>query len=184
MNLKSIGRNIRYYRQAAGLSQKQLSEKIDTTWEMVSRYETGKSSPMRQIFHISDALCAPLDILLSEGLVTEQNGNYRFNDVPLIEKPFTSITQALEMTKTYYTAPDWIVRASGKPFAISTDILVLETSHISPNGILYAIREKPSATNDIVIIQRGDEIIATQYSSALSSKKVLATVIAFEKRFR
>jgi transcriptional regulator with XRE-family HTH domain len=184
MNLESIGRNIRYYRQAAGLSQKQLSEKIETTWEMISRYETGKSSPMRRIMRISEALRAPLDSLLSDDMITDQKHHYQFNSIPLIEKAFSNITQALEQTKTYYTAPDWIVRSPGKPFALSSDLLHIETSHITPNGILYAIREKPSASNDIVIIQRDNVVVVTQYSSALSAKKVLATVIAFEKRFR
>lgn len=153
MNPDSIGLQIKYYRQISGLTQKQLAEKIGTTWEMVSRYETGKSSPLRRIFDIADSLKISVETLLSNNTLSDTKKNYQFNSVPLIEKPFSDLIKAIENSKVYYTAPDWIVRSPGKPFAISTEVLIVETGHISRNGILYAVREKPSTLNDLVILQ-------------------------------
>lgn len=184
MNPEHIGLQIKYYRQITGLTQKQLAEKIGTTWEMVSRYETGKSLPFRRILEIADSLKVPVGTLISDNAVGEKKAAYNFNSVPLVDKPFIDIKKAIENTKTYYNAPDWVARSSGKPFAISTEILVVETGHISKNGILYAVREKPSSYNDLIILHRGKEVVVTQYGSATSAHKICATVIAYEKRFR
>ena len=179
-----MGLNIKYFRQTAGLTQKQLADKIDTTWEMVSRYETGKSSPLRRAQAIADALHITLDTLFAESTISEKPSGYRTNSVPLLEKTFSNITSALQSTKIYYTAPDWIVGTYTKPFAISSDIVKIETSQISENGILFVIRDKPSFSKDIAIIQKGNDIAVTQFSSAHASYKTIGTVVAFEKRFR
>jgi len=51
-----IGNNIRRLRIKNGLTQRELANKIGVTWEMVSRYERGKSSPYSKIDAISTAL--------------------------------------------------------------------------------------------------------------------------------
>lgn len=184
MNLKRIGLNIKYFRQSAGLSQKELADKIETSWEMVSRYETGKSSPMRRIMSIAEALGVSLDTLFAENSLSESKQTYHSNSIPLLDKQFSNISEALRTTKSYYTAPDWVVGAHAKPFAVASDIVHLETAQISANGIIYAVREKPSSSKDIILIQKGPKIIATTYSSSLSAQKILGVVIGFEKRFR
>lgn len=51
-----IGRVIREQRTKLGLSQQQLAKKVGVTWEMVSRYERGKSSALQKIFELAEAL--------------------------------------------------------------------------------------------------------------------------------
>jgi transcriptional regulator with XRE-family HTH domain len=51
-----IGRIIREKRQKLGLSQLQLAKRVGVTWEMISRYERGKSSALQKILEIADSL--------------------------------------------------------------------------------------------------------------------------------
>ncbi len=179
-----MGRNIKYYRQSIGLTQKELADIIGTTWEMVSRYETGKSSPYRRIEQLADALHVPIERIINDNTLTESSTPYRFNSIPFINKPFIDLVRAITETKEFYTAPDWIAHFPGKPFAINVELLDLETSHLASKGVVYAIRDKPSSFADIIIYPKGNRVAAVQYGSAGSIHKVLATVLAFEKRFR
>ena len=45
MNNKTIGERIRAARKAKGLSQEQLGEKLDISFQAVSSWETGKFIP-------------------------------------------------------------------------------------------------------------------------------------------
>jgi len=67
-----IGRNISRLRQDAGLTQQELAEKVGVTWEMISRYERGESSPMSKIEKITEALNVSSNELLGvkTGLIT------------------------------------------------------------------------------------------------------------------
>jgi len=52
----TIGQKIKLVRKQKGISQQELAERIGVTWEMISRYERGKSSPMQKIEEIAEAL--------------------------------------------------------------------------------------------------------------------------------
>ena len=56
MNNLFIGKNIRKIRMLRGMSQAQLADKIGVTWEMISRYERGLSSPHKKLNAIAGAL--------------------------------------------------------------------------------------------------------------------------------
>ena len=60
MNDKIIGIQIKKARAEAQLSQTELGKKIGVTWEMISRYENGKSSPRKNLEKISKALGRPI----------------------------------------------------------------------------------------------------------------------------
>ncbi|GEM_PF-5542001 len=51
-----IGEKIKILRRQKGISQQELAERIGVTWEMISRYERGKSSPLQKLEEISNAL--------------------------------------------------------------------------------------------------------------------------------
>lgn len=184
MDQKDIGLRIKHLRQTKGLTQKQLADKIGTTWEMVSRYETGKSSSLNRIDLIADALSIPVYKLLQTSLVEEDTQPYNRNVVPLINKPFTDIHNAIESTMSYYAVPDWITQKFLNPFAIDTELLVFKTTQLEKNGILFATQERPKTERTIVIaISQSGQLIATPKGTLKSKYKPVATVIAWEKRF-
>jgi len=183
MDKKDIGLKIKHIRQTKGLTQKQLAEKIGTTWEMISRYETGKSSSLGRIDLIADALGTPVYKFLQTSLIEEDGQHYNKNMVPFINKPFTDIHKALESTKSYYVAPDWIAQKFLNPFAVDTELIVFKTTQIEKNGILFATQERPRSERDIVIaISQDGQITAVSKGTLKSHHKPIATVIAWEKR--
>ena len=55
--LKQLGKNIKNYREAKGITQNQLSEIIDLSREYLARVETGqKRISLKKLFAIADAL--------------------------------------------------------------------------------------------------------------------------------
>ena len=56
MDFNYIGENIKIYRKRKKLTQQELGERIGKTWEMISRYERGISSPLNQLQNIADTL--------------------------------------------------------------------------------------------------------------------------------
>jgi transcriptional regulator with XRE-family HTH domain len=68
MEYSDIGENIRKYRNRLDLTQEELADRIGVTWEMVSRYERGESSPMNKLEKISNALNVPITDLINNSL--------------------------------------------------------------------------------------------------------------------
>jgi transcriptional regulator with XRE-family HTH domain len=185
MDSKDIGLKIKYIRQSQGLTQKDLAEKIGTTWEMVSRYETGKSSPLGRIDKIADALNTNIAKLLADNIIAQEEASYTSNVIPLINKSFRDIHKVLKETKVYYNAPSWIMQKYLQPFCVDTSIIEIQTTQIGKNGILFAVQEKPEISNDIVIArQSSGNLIAATQQNLKTKQKPIATVIAWEKRFR
>ena len=55
--LKSLGENIKKYRQAKGLTQKSLAMALDFSYEYICRVEKGqKFVSLRKLFEIADLL--------------------------------------------------------------------------------------------------------------------------------
>jgi transcriptional regulator with XRE-family HTH domain len=185
MDLKDMGLKIKFLRQSKGLTQKELAEKIGTTWEMVSRYETGKSSPLGRIDKIAHALGTHISKILGENTLAEGDSTYTPNSLPLLNKDFNDIHKALEQCKIYYTAPNWIIEKYLQPFCIDASILEIQTTQIDPNGIIFAVQQKPSSQKDLVIIRSSDkDLIITTKNNVPSKAKILATAVAWEKRFK
>lgn len=58
----SIGENIRRFRMARKLTQKELGELIGTTQQMIAQYENGKRNPkLETVSKIADALHTPIE---------------------------------------------------------------------------------------------------------------------------
>ena len=66
MKYAQIGRKIKQQREAQNLTQQMLADKIGVSWEMISRYERGSSSPFTKIIDISDVLGVPISNLIDD----------------------------------------------------------------------------------------------------------------------
>ncbi len=188
MNLKEIGLRIKNQRQIQGLTQKQLAEKIGTTWEMISRYETGKSSPLGRIDLIAEALNVEISEFLQDSVKSSQTlkdaaaSAYSRNVVPLIEQSFKKLTSAIHKSKDFYVAPDWIIQRYKQPFAIKTENLDIKTTRIKKSGILFAVRGDKS-NSELVIAKDKNNYVVTAQENTSSTSKIVATILAWEQRF-
>lgn len=72
LDYKEIGRNIRYYRQRAGLKQNRLSDIIDVSPQHVSHIENGVQLSLPVLVKIANALNVDTDCLLGSNLKEKQ----------------------------------------------------------------------------------------------------------------
>ena len=72
LDYKEIGRNIRYYRQRAGLKQNRLSDIIDVSPQHVSPIENGVQLSLPVLVKIANALNVDTDCLLGSNLKEKQ----------------------------------------------------------------------------------------------------------------
>jgi transcriptional regulator with XRE-family HTH domain len=88
----ALGRRIRAFRKACGLSQSDLGEKIGVSYQQIQKYENGTSGiSVHQLFRMSAALKVPVDRLLSSASETGESPN--IYDTPESGKILFMITE-------------------------------------------------------------------------------------------
>jgi transcriptional regulator with XRE-family HTH domain len=179
MNKNYIGENIRIYRERKKLTQKELGEKIGKTWEMISRYERGASSPFKQIDSLADALkVEPSDLLTNPS----ESKKYFLNRIPL----FKSLPDDLDFINTkpyeYYTAPDWILSRDLESFVIDSTLVTIKDKVIEENGYLFISPNLETESNEIVLKKvKGELVVDKKYNSR--KEDLIGKVVAQEIRF-
>lgn len=175
MNNREIGENIKIYRNKRKFTQQELAEKVGVTWEMISRYERGISSPLQKIDNISEALSVKTRDLL-EPYKSEDGG---FRKLPL----FVSIPKAFtkENAKYYYPCPDWIYELDSKCFALDSGIVTSKTFDIKNNGILYVV-DKDNPSGDVYLIRENEKLFASKDYSEEVIGKIIAEEVRIENK--
>jgi len=180
---KSVGHKIKYYRNKNDLTQQELADKIGVTWEMISRYERGSTSPMRRIHDISKALgITTYQLLDSNDISTEHERamNYYSNFIPL----FTSLPSNRDFHPTNtaysYSAPRWILRQDEKSFAITTSIVNVISIQLKENGILYISPNTVPENNTLVLYWSNTNLIAGTQKDITIDNKPVGCILAQE----
>lgn len=172
MNNNYIGENIKIYRERQKLTQQQLADKIGKTWEMISRYERGVSSPLNQLDSLAKALNTTPSDLLND--ITEKSIKLNFNRVPL----FTTYAKDFrkEDTYLYYNTPDWILSLDPEVFAV--DMKIIDGS----NGIVFVSTNSEININDMVLI-REDSLLRVISIKSFNNLDIVGKVLAQEVRY-
>ena len=172
MNNNYIGENIKIYRERQNLTQQQLADKIGKTWEMISRYERGVSSPMNQLDSLAKALNTTPSELLND--ITEKSIKLNFNKVPL----FTNISKNFEKEETYlyYNTPDWILSLDQNTFAI--DMKIVDGT----NGVAFISPNSEININDMVLVREDNRLRVIMLKS-FNNIDIVGKVLAQEVRY-
>lgn len=172
MNNNYIGENIKIYRERQNLTQQQLADKIGKTWEMISRYERGVSSPLNQLDSLAKALNTTPSELLND--ITEKNIKLNFNKVPF----FTNIVKDFKKEETYlyYNTPDWILSLDPSTFAI--DMKVIDNT----NGVVFISPNSEININDMVLIREDNNLRIVMLKS-FNNIDIVGKVLAQEVRY-
>lgn len=73
MTTQTLGERIRAARQAAGLSQEKLAERLGLTRQAVTKWETGQSAPSTEnLLHLAEVLGVPVTALLDASAPEQQ----------------------------------------------------------------------------------------------------------------
>ncbi|MGI5898099.1 MAG: helix-turn-helix domain-containing protein [Candidatus Dojkabacteria bacterium] len=175
-----IGENIKIYRERRKLTQQELADKIGKTWEMISRYERGLSSPMNQLTTLADALDIHPALLLKEHTDISTN-----NRIPLFVEIPKSFTK--KDTFHFYSAPDWIIQNDEDSFII--DSKIIERNNVPDfenKGYLYISPNNEIKEDDFILVSSSDKLLIEKfknYSKKQKSKdEIIGKIVAQEIR--
>lgn len=174
MNNNYIGENIKIYRERKSYTQRELGDKIGKTWEMISRYERGESSPFNQLDNLANALDVdPRDLLKD----SSSSDNYSTNKVPF----FDSIPKDFDFGNSYiyYPAPDWMIRIDRDLFAINSEIV--EEKKSDTKGCIFIAPNTEIKRGDLVLIRDMNKLIIKELKGKLPN--IIGKIIAREVRF-
>ena len=166
------------------MTQQQLADDVGVTWEMVSRYERGDSSPLNRIEALAKALSvSPLELLQEYYKSSDTNAlSSMINNVPL----FTSVPSSLIFTKAhthyFYNAPIWVTQRDSEAFAIEQRAFTSKTSRTSEAAVLY-ISPNATISEDSIVLYKEESNLACDISSKVSKpKNIIGVVVAQEVR--
>lgn len=172
MNNHYIGENIKIYRERQNLTQQQLADKIGKTWEMISRYERGVSSPLNQLDSLAKALNTTPSELLND--ITERSIRLNFNKIPLFTNDSKDFKK--EDTYLYYNTPDWILSLDPSTFAI--DMKIVDGT----SGIAFISPNSEININDMVLV-REDNHLRIAMLKSFNNIDIVGKVLAQEIRY-
>jgi len=110
MNPRHIGERIRYYRTDRGLTQNQLAEKINVSFQQIQKYENGHTNiSVNRLMQLAEALkISPSSLILSdEKLYLQESGDGRYGpELSTEEKTILSLFKRVKSKKTRDTLLD------------------------------------------------------------------------------
>ncbi len=145
MQYRDIGENIRKYRRRLDLTQEDLADKIGVTWEMISRYERGESSPMNKLQKLAHALNIPTTDLINDTL-------YNNYEVPLFIKIPKNFIFTRENTTLFYNCPKWLVQRDPGVFILKSGIVKANSLISSEDGYIFVSPNSKIENLDLVLV--------------------------------
>lgn len=194
MNLIQIGKVIKRLRVERGYSQQDLAEKVGVTWEMISRYERGKSSPLQKILEISESLKVPAGIFFMESDSSstefhEASPTYHTNHmlVPLINSlpaQGESLTLAIQRTPYFFSPSLPAVHTYAKESLFALDILDGTTVSIDPSlphkkGIFLCVLNQEVFEGNVYLTFHNGSYTIAPCNDKNKVGKVIAQVVEY-----
>ncbi|HEC66736.1 MAG TPA: XRE family transcriptional regulator [bacterium] len=197
-----IGRKIKKARKEAGLTQEQLGKKLRITWEMISRYENGRSSAKEKIERIAQYTEKPIsyfyglddDLIgdnierIAEALKKKGIGylpsTKQREEIHFIEEYSTefSFDENLALTKQKYSSPEWILNKYPNSFALSLTNVNSDHLDFSEGDIGFFNQTLQPNPNDLVLIEQ-DGLRIVRFSEGMNPQ-ILAILLMVERRYR
>ena len=174
MEYRDIGENIRKYRNRLNLTQDELADKVGVTWEMISRYERGQSSPMNKLDKISDSL----GISISD-LISKDETNYY--EIPLFTRIPKDFIFSKENTTLYYSCPKWLIKIDPGVFSIDLNIVDKSKYRYSDTGYLFISPNVEIKDSELVLVINNNllKIEKFEYNNQQVLGKVMIEEIIF-----
>jgi len=196
---KEIGIQIKKARTEKDFSQEELGEKIGVTWEMISRYENGRSSASRHMSKLANVLEKSVAYFYGQdtdpikynvekiaSALREQGIGYerKSNEVILVDDvSILGFERSLKLTRQYYNAPEWLLEKYGNVFALRLNSVLPDSLDTNEGDIGFFSTSLKPVNSDIVLVNSG-KVHKLKRFSAKMKEQVLAVLLVQEKRFR
>jgi transcriptional regulator with XRE-family HTH domain len=158
MEYRYIGENIRKYRNRLDLTQDQLADKVGVTWEMISRYERGESSPLNKLDKLAKALGIPVTTLIDDNIVN----NY---EIPLFIKVPQHFSFDRNNTTVYYNCPKWLIKLDPAVFVVDTELVEINNLLPKENGYIFISPNTNVKDSDLVLINDDSNLKVERFKS-------------------
>lgn len=159
------------------MTQNQLADKIGITWEMISRYERGASSPFERVKALAEALSVdPLE-LLQDYYKSNNIAEKILNNIPLFTSSSKKFTE--QDTQYVHNAPLWVTKKDRYAFAMDMSAVKSESLKIQGKGLLYISPNTTPEKNSLVLSKDGEQLKIEEFDSL---KNVIGVVIGKEER--
>lgn len=166
------------------LTQQELGRLVGVSWEMISRYERGVSSPLGRIDPISKALNVdPLE-LLQKPYKTNFLKDTGASKIPI----FSSVPEGNDFMKApkhyYYSAPDWVTQIDPDVFLIEASAIQINTIQLKDFGPIYISPSSEPSTEDMVLYLDSGKACIDILPRIPQEAKIAGVVLAQELRFK
>jgi len=156
MEYHDIGENIRKFRNRLNLTQDELADRVGITWEMISRYERGESSPMNKLDKLAHALGINITDLLNDKIKDTC-------EIPLFTEIPTNHIFSRENTTLYYNCPTWLVNIDPAVFIVDTMIVDSTDSLSKEKGYLFISPNVDLSLSDYVLVLESNTLKVCKY---------------------
>ncbi len=156
MEYRDIGENIRKYRRRLDLTQDELADKVGVTWEMISRYERGESSPMNKL----DRIALGLGISITD-LIDDRK--YRSYSIPLFVKIPKNFSFEKENTTVFYNCPKWVIKLDPDVFAVDTDLVEKQNLISKKKGYIFISPHSRIENSDLILVHNNGKLKVEKY---------------------
>jgi len=202
MDDKKVGLQLKKARMESGLSQEEVGTKLGITWEMISRYENGRSSAHKNLERLALIYNKPVPYFVSsdeqvgesldlkelartlkeEGIVYQSNVK---NVVKVLDRlTGKGLDEDLEDTERYYEISTAYTTKYKSIFALELKNIGRDADvKVSETGIGYFSQSEKPARGDIVLGYDGLEYKLQNHDSK-SLFTALAVLVGIEQRFR
>jgi len=185
MKHENIGRKIRFYRQKLKLTQQDLADKIGVTWEMISRYERGNSSPMEKVPDIAKALNLNIAELVTEPETATKKGLIisAENLAPLFVTIPKDHKFKPDNTQYFHTISEWMLKKDISTFVIEPAITKIKSNRINHDGPLFISPNTEPKDSSLVLAFEQDDLLVDVVSNFSVGATFVGVVIGQEVRF-
>lgn len=200
MTDKEIGLQINKARKEAGLKQSDIAKKLGVTWEMISRYENGRSSARENLEKIARITKKPIGFFYGQTRLVGNNidklveelrkrgvgylpGQDQTNKIPFLEEiSELELSESIKLTRQFYTSPDWILQKYHNAFALRLVGLISDFLEINPKDIGFFTQALEPIVNYLVLVREEGRYKIVRFNEEIKLP-VLAALLAVEKRF-
>lgn len=182
MNDIEIGKRIRILRKKRALSQQELADKVGVTWEMISRYERGKSSALNKVQDLAVALEVSLSALIG-------NEPSIVKDSKIIDESFVPLLTSIPSSRTDLIAYLQEQMNGVKVYGVSNEsrTFALELGEqskvrinirsIFPNGLLICSLDVDHLEEKNIIVAANNGLVSIEEYSENSNQIPMAKVL-------
>lgn len=171
VNDKKIGIKLKQARLESGLSQEQVGAKLGVTWEMISRYENGRTSPLKHLETLTEIYKKPINFFLG----TEDSAKESFSIDKLVQK---LKDEGIGFNAANKNVIKLITKFSGR--GIERDLMQSESFYEVSTNLTdnypnaFALKITPDIQNQVQAeLKEGDIAIFTPGNTAINDEIII-----------